>query len=368
MIEKEYEPIATNSDPNFDLESVNLDGGDHLLVVQAVNEEGEVSEYSEEVVYTQEHPVYSIEKTTLTAIADSVRAKTGKTDPIPTEDLPSEIASIIAGGGTTPSGIVDITENGIHDVTAYSSARVNVPQDTPEGSYRPNFVMKMLTENHKEYSMIDSENGEFYDKVYVDVPSDLPGDVTLEPITITENGLYVPSDGCDGFSEVTVEVEQGGVSAPDYSGTISQTRSSPEERTFVDVPDVTNVSIDMPVYFYTLGGGLYCGGIVVNIDTGSILYKRCDAGGTLLEVVTVFADGAWLDQGYKTISLTGADGYSTPNSAEYTARGWLEVNSIYSRTATLTYNGNTSYLDPRSTVTVSCKDTVMLDNIVITTN
>lgn len=97
MITKEYEPIASSSDPNFDLENINLDGGDHLLVVQAVNEEGEVSEYSDEVVYTQEHSLYAIEKTTLTAIADSVRAKTGKTDPIPTEDLPSEIANIMSG-------------------------------------------------------------------------------------------------------------------------------------------------------------------------------------------------------------------------------------------------------------------------------
>lgn len=43
---------------------------------------------------------YTIEDTTLIAIADSIRAKTGNTDAITPENMPTEIESIETGGGT----------------------------------------------------------------------------------------------------------------------------------------------------------------------------------------------------------------------------------------------------------------------------
>ena len=42
---------------------------------------------------------YLIQDTTLTAIADAIRSKTGKTDAIPVPDMPTEIASITAESG-----------------------------------------------------------------------------------------------------------------------------------------------------------------------------------------------------------------------------------------------------------------------------
>ena len=43
---------------------------------------------------------YVIDSSTLTPIADAVRAKTGKTDPIKLSDSPTEISKISGGGGT----------------------------------------------------------------------------------------------------------------------------------------------------------------------------------------------------------------------------------------------------------------------------
>lgn len=55
----------------------------------------------------------SIEESTLTAIGDAIRAKTGKTDMIPPLSMPAEIASIQGGGGDaiikTVEGVCPIT-------------------------------------------------------------------------------------------------------------------------------------------------------------------------------------------------------------------------------------------------------------------
>lgn len=48
---------------------------------------------------------YVIDSSTLTSIADAVRAKTGSTDPIKVSDIPTAISNISGvGGGITVSG------------------------------------------------------------------------------------------------------------------------------------------------------------------------------------------------------------------------------------------------------------------------
>ncbi len=70
-------------------------------------------------------------------IADSLRAKTGRTDKINATDFPSVINGLSIGteGGIIPTGTKSITTNGTHDVTSYASASVNVPVGiTPSGT------------------------------------------------------------------------------------------------------------------------------------------------------------------------------------------------------------------------------------------
>lgn len=66
----------------------------------------------------------SVQGEKLKAIADAIRAKKGTSEPIKANDFASEILSIQSG--IEPSGTIDITENGVYDVTEYASANVNV--------------------------------------------------------------------------------------------------------------------------------------------------------------------------------------------------------------------------------------------------
>ena len=75
-----------------------------------------------------------INEDTMTDIADAIRSKKGVSTTYKPADMPSAIESI-SGGGITPTGTINITTNGTHDVTNYASASVAVPQGTtPTGT------------------------------------------------------------------------------------------------------------------------------------------------------------------------------------------------------------------------------------------
>lgn len=101
----------------------------------------------------------TIDQDYLYDIADAIRAKNGSSDTYTPPQMAAAIAAIPTG--ITPTGTVQITQNGTHDVTQYASANVNV---------QPNLQSK----------------------------------------TATQNGTVTPDQGYDGLSSVVVNVSGGG--------------------------------------------------------------------------------------------------------------------------------------------------------------
>lgn len=79
-----------------------------------------------------------IEESTLSAIGDSIRAKTGKTDMIPTPNIPTEIASIQTGSGSGPSSPVSSNDVTFYDydgtvIASYSLEEAQALTSLPDG-------------------------------------------------------------------------------------------------------------------------------------------------------------------------------------------------------------------------------------------
>lgn len=172
----------------------------------------------------------------LNAIGDAIREKTGKTNKLTLDEMPTEIASI-SGGGTTPanpiikplsvtengtytapngvdgyspvtvnvpipdgyiipSGTKSITENGTHDAREYESVAVNVP--IPEGYIKPSGTLN-ITKNGT-YDVTEKASA------VVSIPE---REIVLQDKTIEGNGTYTADEGYDGLGQVTVNVSGG---------------------------------------------------------------------------------------------------------------------------------------------------------------
>ena len=96
-----------------------------------------------------------------------------------------------SGGGVTPSGTLNISENGEYNVYSYASASVDV---------HPSVSLSETYLSNGSYTITGEFNGGM---VTVNVPS--PQFVT-ESLSVSANGTYTPGQGVDGYSQVVVDV------------------------------------------------------------------------------------------------------------------------------------------------------------------
>lgn len=129
-----------------------------------------------------------------TAIANSIRSKTGGSGKIVADDFPDMIGRISTG--ITPTGTKTITANGTHDVTNYASAAVNVP--VPDGYYKPSGT-KSITVNG-EYDIAE------FSRASVNVPAS--GITPSGSINITANGTHDVTNYASAVVNVPTSAEK----------------------------------------------------------------------------------------------------------------------------------------------------------------
>lgn len=134
-----------------------------------------------------------IEESTLTAIGDSIRAKTGNTDMISPLQMPTEIASIQSGGGATMKtveGTLPLTVDGVgqrlEDYKIYG-AEGGVGNKN-KNLFNPYTLIKGYSGQWSDGSLVASANGSISD--YIDIEG--ASKVTATILTETNGGASHP--------------------------------------------------------------------------------------------------------------------------------------------------------------------------------
>lgn len=187
------------------------------------------------------------------------------------------IQPVSGNGGIVPSGTIEITTNGTHNVAVYANAEVNVPASPAV------LVTKNITENGTYNASSDSADG--YSSVTVNVSGTTP----TGTLPVTENGVY----NCSAYANVDVDVPSTtssvfGIEATKWAGMYVDDGYL-LKTTLAGTPDFSNV-----VYIYTdyiLNGAFYSKTGIIGVPD----FSNC---------VSIIADHA-LTECFKQTNITG---------------------------------------------------------------
>ena len=221
-----------------------------------------------------------IEESTLTAIGDSIRAKTGKTDMIPPLQMPTEIASIQSGGGATMKtveGTLPLTVEGVgqrlEDYNIYGA-------EGGVGNKNKNLF--------NPYTLINGYSGQWSDGSLV----------------VNSNGSISDYIDIEGASKVTATIlteTNGGASHPLYF--------YDADKNYIQISDKLGLLTDKPGQrsktFTVPEGAKYCRFyILTNYSKGNTVWAQVEVGDTFT---------GYVPYGYEVPIKVNDDVYTIPS-------------------------------------------------------
>ena len=224
----------------------------------------------------------SIEESTLTAIGDAIRARTGKTDMIPPLSMPAEIASIQGGGGDaiikTVEGVCPITlencvEGKLLDYRIYGAE--GGVGDKNKNLFNPYTLTKGYGLQWSDGTLVQNSNSSTSD--YIDI---------------------------EGASKITVTIlteTNGGASHPltFYDANKNYIQISDKLGLLTDYPRQRSKTFDVPE------GAKYCRFyILTNYPKGNTVWAQVEVGGTFT---------GYVPYGYEIPVKVNDDVYTIPS-------------------------------------------------------
>ena len=201
----------------------------------------------------------SIEESTLTAIGDAIRAKTGKTDMIPPLSMPAEIESIKGGDaiiktveGACPITLEDCVEGSLLDYKIYGAE--GGVGDKNKNLFNPHTLIKGYTTQWSDGSLVVNANGSISD--YIDIEG--ASKITATILTETNGGASHPLTFYDANKNYIQISDKLGL-LTDYPRQRSKTFDVPEGAKYCRFYILTNYPKGNTVWAQVEVGGTFTG-------------------------------------------------------------------------------------------------------------